>query len=115
MTTTCCITAAAVSVRDCGPFVGARLFASLPVTLIAYFPPGVFTVVETVSVDVPPPPLMVTGLALKEHAGALAPDIAAQERVTLPVYPLPGVRVTVEVDVLPAVIEDGLKAVALRE
>jgi hypothetical protein len=51
--------------------------------LMEYLPPGVLIVVETVSVDVPPP-LTGTGLRLKEHAGALAPEIAAQERVTLP-------------------------------
>jgi hypothetical protein len=58
---------------------------------------------------------MVTGLWLKEHAGGLEPVSDAQESVTLPVYPPAGVTVTVEVDVFPAVMEAGLKAVALRE
>jgi hypothetical protein len=40
--------------------------------------------VETVSVDVPMP-LTGTGLGLNEHVGGFAPEIAKQERVTLPV------------------------------
>ena len=64
--------------------VGARLLASFPVTLIRQFPPGSLIPVEMVSVDILLP-LTDTGLALNEHAGAFLPEIAKQERVTLPV------------------------------
>jgi hypothetical protein len=39
--------------------------------------------VETVSVE-EPLPVTGTGLGLKEQPGALAPDMAEQERVTVP-------------------------------
>jgi hypothetical protein len=77
----------------------------------------VLVVVETVSVEVPAPlPLMVMIAGLKAHVGAgFPPVMLLQESVTLPVYPLAGVTVTVEEAVPPAVIEAGLSAPALKE
>jgi hypothetical protein len=71
--------------------------------------------VDTVSVEVPGAvPVIVIGDALKEQVGAgMPPVMLLHERLTLPVYPLAGVTVMVEVDALPAVTEPGFNAAAV--
>ena len=87
--------------------------ASLPETAIVTLASGVLIDVESVSVDVAALPLITTGDALKEQAGAgVAPVMLLQERLTLPVYPFTGVTVMVEVAVPPAVTEAGRNAAA---
>jgi hypothetical protein len=79
-------------------------------------PPGVLFVVVTVSVELAAaPPETATGFVLKEHAIAVALARLGQERVTLPLYPVAGVTVMAELDVAPAVTEDGLNAAAVKE
>src|SRR5580704_2931483 len=76
-----------VTARACGPLLGARLFASVPVTLIVYPPEGVPVVVETVRVELA---VRVDAigivLGLKEQAGGgvLPPVMLLQESVTVP-------------------------------
>jgi hypothetical protein len=79
-------------------------------------PPGALFVVVTVSVEVAAvPPETATGFVLKEHVMAEALARLGQERVTLPLYPVAGVTVMAELDVAPAVTEDGFNAAAVRE
>jgi hypothetical protein len=81
----CWNTAAVTRLKAGEPLLGAKLLASLPVTLMEYVPPGVLLVVVTVSVELPAAPLVtVTGFVLNEHVGAELPVIVAQESVTLP-------------------------------
>ena len=78
-------------------------------------PPGVLLVVDTVNTALPAVLLLIVTLdGLKAQVGAgLPPVIALQDNCTLPVKPLAGVTVMVEVDELPAVMEAGLSAVAV--
>jgi hypothetical protein len=61
--------------------------ASVAVTVMVYFPPGVPLAVVTVSVDVPElVPLMATVALLKEQLGAGVPAVPTlHARLTLPV------------------------------
>ena len=71
---------------------------------------GVLEVVLTVSVDVPLP---LTEVGLNEHAGGLVTlGVTPQLNVTIPVNPLVGAMVTVDVAELPAAIDAGESAVA---
>jgi hypothetical protein len=85
--TTFVTTAAVVSVSVCGPLLGAKLLASLPVTLMVYGPPGVAVVVDTVSVEVlAEVPLITTEAGLKLQVGAGDPPVTLlHESVTVPV------------------------------
>ncbi len=80
-------------------------------------PPGVPVAVVTVKVEVTAVvPLIETVPGLKEQVGAgVPPVILLQEGVMLPVYPLAGVKVMVDVAVLPAVTVAGFSALAVSE
>ncbi|MFZ0958185.1 MAG: hypothetical protein WAN60_17720 [Candidatus Sulfotelmatobacter sp.] len=70
--------------------------------------------VVTVNVELAEvPPETATGFALKEQVIAVALAGLGQERLTLPLYPVAGVTVMAELDVLPAVMEAGLNAAAV--
>jgi len=78
-------------------------------------PIGVLVYVHTGNAAVPglDPPIVIDA-GLKEQLGAgVPPPVMVQERLTLPVYPLAGVTVMVEVDVPPALTDPGFSAVTL--
>lgn len=81
----------------------------VPTSATAYVPAGVVAEVETVTVDIPEPPC--TSAGLNEHLVPLGSPV--QESVTVPLNPLIGVMVVVEVAELPATTEDGASAVSV--
>jgi hypothetical protein len=86
----------------------------VPITVIAYTPPLVVVVVETVSPEAPAPPK--TGLVANSHAGgetAFDGPETAQDRLTLPVKLFTEAIVTVEVAMNPGIPDAGLNAEAL--
>jgi hypothetical protein len=91
--------------------------ASAPVTDMEYVAGDVLLVVDTVSVEVPElVPLIVITDGLKAQVGGWVPPVMLlQESVMLPVYPLAGVTVIVEVADPPTVTALGLSTVAVIE
>jgi hypothetical protein len=91
--------------------------ASAAATVMVNVAIAVLVVVETVRVEVPALlPLIVIEDGLNEQVGAGVPPVMLlQEGVTVPVYPLAGVMVMVDVADPPTVTLLGLSALALRE
>ena len=84
-------------VEDCAPLSGGRPWASTALTVTLKFPSAVDSLEVTVNSDVAAPPVTVAeGGFGQDGTGWVIPD-TAQVNSTLPVKPLNGMSVMVEV------------------
>jgi len=95
------------SVEDCAPLSGGRPWASTAVTVTVKFPSAVDSLEVTVNVDVAEPAVTVAeGGFAQDGTGCVTP-VTAHVKSTLPVKPLKGMTVMVEI-AAPALIPLGV-------